>query len=443
MPPPDRWEKYQALGKVIPGTRLITFKVPLKTELCEKLPEDEQFTPKKLVAMVSELGHRLGMVVDLTFTKKYYAAFEFKGQGVRHEKIFTEGHNVPNDDVVYRFFDTLESFFKECQDENQVVGVHCTHGVNRTGYVVCRYMIERLGFNADKAMAVYHEARGYPIERENYIEDLRLRHLNLDYKYEGREKLPMQKHQQNRRPYQNREHRREGNEQEFHHNHRQHEEEYRERSRSHDIEHRREHHGQEYRNHRHNNRDRDYSAGFDLHRDMHHPQYPAKSYNRYGNQPWSQDQRDYHPPRGNHHWNSQSGDQQNRTRSAGRFQNFSDRRRFNNRADYDDDWRQSHIEIHDNNRGHDSEGCFNPKNQQPWTNSRSTFRQGYRNGYNDESREYYERNGRNRGQYQGDGLYRNQRSGPYGSRNNRPYHRHSENQSQRRSSGGHDIDSTK
>lgn len=26
-----RWEKYQALGKVIPGTRLITFKVPLKT----------------------------------------------------------------------------------------------------------------------------------------------------------------------------------------------------------------------------------------------------------------------------------------------------------------------------------------------------------------------------------------------------------------------------
>uniref|UniRef100_K1PZ87 RNA/RNP complex-1-interacting phosphatase n=1 Tax=Magallana gigas TaxID=29159 RepID=K1PZ87_MAGGI len=323
-----RWEKYQALGK----------------ELCEKLPEDEQFTPKKLVAMVSEQGHRLGMVVDLTFTKKYYAAFEFKGQGVRHEKIFTEGHNVPNDDVVYRFFDTLESFFKECQDENQVVGVHCTHGINRTGYVVCRYMIERLGFNADKAMAVYHEARGYPIERENYIEDLRLRHLNRDYKYEGREKLPMQKHQQNRRPYQNREH-----EQEYHQNHRQHEEEYHERSRSHDIEHRREHHGQEYRNHRHNNRDRDYSAGFDLHRDMHHPQYPAKSYNRHSNQPWSQDQRDYHPPRGNHHWNSQSGDQQNRTRSAGRFQNFSDRRRFNNRADYDDDWRQSHIEIHDDN----------------------------------------------------------------------------------------------
>ena len=27
---------------------------------------------------------------------------EFKDEGVRHEKIFTEGHNVPNDDVVYR-----------------------------------------------------------------------------------------------------------------------------------------------------------------------------------------------------------------------------------------------------------------------------------------------------------------------------------------------------
>lgn len=27
---------------------------------------------------------------------------ELENQGIRYEKIFTEGHNVPNDDVVYR-----------------------------------------------------------------------------------------------------------------------------------------------------------------------------------------------------------------------------------------------------------------------------------------------------------------------------------------------------
>lgn len=260
---------------------------------------------------------------------------------------------------------------------------------------------------------------------------------NLDYKYEGREKLPMQKHQQNPRPYQNHEHRREGNEERFHHNHRQRKEDYHDGSESHDVEHRREHHGQGYRNHRHNNRDRDHSAGYDV-RDMHHPQYPAESYDRYHYRPDSRQPRDYHPPAGNRH---HSRDQQNRTRGAERYQNFSDRRRFNNRADYDEDWKQSHIEIHDDHAGHDSERCLNPKNQQQWTNSRSTFRQGYRNGYNDESHEYYEQNGRIRGQYQGDKSYRKQRSVPYGSRSNRPYHRHSENQLQR-SSGVHDSSET-
>ena len=34
-----------------------------------------------------------------------------------------------------------------------VIGVHCTHGVNRTGYMVCRYMISKLGFAPDQAIA--------------------------------------------------------------------------------------------------------------------------------------------------------------------------------------------------------------------------------------------------------------------------------------------------
>ena len=34
-----------------------------------------------------------------------------------------------------------------------LIGVHCTHGVNRTGYLVCRYLIERLQWNPDEAIA--------------------------------------------------------------------------------------------------------------------------------------------------------------------------------------------------------------------------------------------------------------------------------------------------
>ena len=33
-----------------------------------------------------------------------------------------------------------------------LIGVHCTHGVNRTGYLVCRYMIDKLDFQPKNAI---------------------------------------------------------------------------------------------------------------------------------------------------------------------------------------------------------------------------------------------------------------------------------------------------
>ena len=85
-----------------------------------------------------------------------------------------------------------------------LIGVHCTHGVNRTGYLICRYLIERLkwkpedailGINSYISNIIRHliisecllvtkqfsgalilgfeKYRGHPIERINYLEDLR------------------------------------------------------------------------------------------------------------------------------------------------------------------------------------------------------------------------------------------------------------------------------
>ncbi|KAH9630100.1 hypothetical protein HF086_004806, partial [Spodoptera exigua] len=53
-----------------------------------------------------------------------------------------------------------------------LIGVHCTHGLNRTGYMVCRYMRDRLGIPAKDAIKRFEKARGYQIERENYVADL-------------------------------------------------------------------------------------------------------------------------------------------------------------------------------------------------------------------------------------------------------------------------------
>ena len=61
----------------------------------------------------------LGLVIDLTFTDRYYNRKNFTDQGVAYEKIFVPGHVIPDDEIVNRwvFFDfslTVKAGAHEC-----------------------------------------------------------------------------------------------------------------------------------------------------------------------------------------------------------------------------------------------------------------------------------------------------------------------------------------
>ena len=48
----------------------------------------QEFTPLRLIESQRALGREIGMVVDLTFTAKYYSGkSEFEERGIRHKKI--------------------------------------------------------------------------------------------------------------------------------------------------------------------------------------------------------------------------------------------------------------------------------------------------------------------------------------------------------------------
>ncbi|XP_061655169.1 uncharacterized protein LOC133489907 isoform X8 [Phyllopteryx taeniolatus] len=56
---------------------------------------------------------------------------------------------------------------------DKLIGVHCTHGLNRTGYMICRYLIDVDGMDPAEAIKLFNSCRGHDIERSNYIDDLR------------------------------------------------------------------------------------------------------------------------------------------------------------------------------------------------------------------------------------------------------------------------------
>ncbi|XP_013191531.2 RNA/RNP complex-1-interacting phosphatase [Amyelois transitella] len=169
MPPsiPDRWIPYKPCGNVINGTRIICFKVPLRKDV---QVGNRDITEIWDVPALLQTVPNLGAVIDLTNTSRYYNPRELQAAGVLYKKILMPGRIIPPENKVYEFMDTIDEFLGKNRDF--VVGVHCTHGLNRTGYMVCRYMRDRLHIAAKKAIKDFEKARGYQIERDNYIADL-------------------------------------------------------------------------------------------------------------------------------------------------------------------------------------------------------------------------------------------------------------------------------
>ncbi|KAG5340957.1 PTP5 phosphatase, partial [Acromyrmex heyeri] len=167
--------------------------------IARNLQPAQRFT----TAILLETFPHLKYIIDLTNTCRYYDKKEFTNAGVKYEKIAIPGRKIPTMDIIKnckiklqslmlpkvkifalfpcRFFKVMDDFTSTC-GEDELVGVHCTHGVNRTGYLICRYLIQQLGWDTQDSLKAYRpneiflclypafgEARGYPIERDIYL----------------------------------------------------------------------------------------------------------------------------------------------------------------------------------------------------------------------------------------------------------------------------------
>jgi len=55
----------------------------------------------------------------------------------------------------------------------EIVLVHCTHGLNRTGYFICNYLITALGYHGQGAIDMFERARGHTMKYEKCKRALR------------------------------------------------------------------------------------------------------------------------------------------------------------------------------------------------------------------------------------------------------------------------------
>ncbi|XP_057513115.1 uncharacterized protein LOC130795154 isoform X2 [Actinidia eriantha] len=168
---PPGWLDCPASGQEI--NCFVPSKVPLGESFNDCVPPGRRYSSKQVIHQQRVLGRKLGLVIDLTNTSRYYSALDWKKEGIKYVKIQCKGRDsVPDNEAVNQFvYEVLQFLF--CQkNSKKYVLVHCTHGHNRTGYMIVHYLMRTLAISVTQAIKLFADARPPGIYKPDYIDAL-------------------------------------------------------------------------------------------------------------------------------------------------------------------------------------------------------------------------------------------------------------------------------
>lgn len=92
-----------------------------------------------------------------------------------YKKIALAGHEqTPTDEEVDEFRKTVKSYLQKTP--NGVVGIHCTHGFNRTGFLIIAYLCLEEDWALEAAVREFASCRPNGIYKQDYLDDLKERY---------------------------------------------------------------------------------------------------------------------------------------------------------------------------------------------------------------------------------------------------------------------------
>ena len=162
-----KWSRFSKYNDFIDGVNIIPLKCPLETKFDEHLLESDVFHFGSLFEYSVSVNKPITDIVDLTFTNKYYnpKAENFELHKVSHHKFMIPGKKIPAPPLLENILTKIDEILKN----GGAVGVHCTHGINRTGFIICSYLVRKLDWKPDEALEAFKKARGHPVEHKDYI----------------------------------------------------------------------------------------------------------------------------------------------------------------------------------------------------------------------------------------------------------------------------------
>ncbi|CAG9784640.1 unnamed protein product [Diatraea saccharalis] len=179
-PVPSRWLKCPRKATGLVAGKFLAFKTPLGSQFNDKVPEENRFTPSMLFVYMKALKVKLGLWVDLTNTNRFYNKQEIENMDCKYVKLQCRGHGeTPSPDQIKLFIELVSRFLSK--NPLEVIGVHCTHGFNRTGFLLVCYMVEQLDCSVEAALSEFARLRPPGIYKQDYLEELYRRYDDAEF----------------------------------------------------------------------------------------------------------------------------------------------------------------------------------------------------------------------------------------------------------------------
>ncbi|XP_067933947.1 mRNA-capping enzyme-like [Watersipora subatra] len=168
---PPRWLNCPRKGLLM-ADKFIPFKTPLDHKYDDEVPDECKFNIQMFISSIkSAYQKQVGLIIDLTNTTRFYNKNEVEDMGCKYVKLQCRGHGeTPDTAQTALFIDVVDKFIK--QKPLEVIGIHCTHGFNRTGFLICSYLVEKMDWSIEAAIHTFAQTRPPGIYKGGYIKSL-------------------------------------------------------------------------------------------------------------------------------------------------------------------------------------------------------------------------------------------------------------------------------
>lgn len=176
---PNRWLHCPRKGTGLIAEKFMPFKTPLSERYDNQVPPECRFPPKMLFSQCKSKKIRFGLWIDLTNTFRFYDKRDVEEEGCKYVKLQCRGHGeTPSPEQTKAFVTIVNNFIAHHPLEH--IAVHCTHGFNRTGFLIVSYLVEKMDCSIEIALDMFAKVRAPGIYKGDYLEELYRRYGDVD-----------------------------------------------------------------------------------------------------------------------------------------------------------------------------------------------------------------------------------------------------------------------